>query len=278
MILKTTALVLRFYPFSNTSRIVSWMTPDQGRLVTMIKGSQRPRSQFLGQYDLFYTCELLFYRRERGGLHIARECAPLKMRPRLRRDWKAAAAASYISGLVSQAVPPEAPHEGVFALLDGALDELESSGAGLPFLFWFELRLLDQLGLSPRLRRCAACGNALASEPHRTAFAVARGGLLCPACTGDSQPGGAAPSRRFLRDESVPPPARHPRGRVRADVVSMLAAWQQARSPQGPLSTQCTPQQLSAVETVLGGFLAYHLDFQPIGRRAALDVLARRVA
>ena len=94
MILKTTALALRFYPFSNTSRIVAWLTPDQGRIATMVKGSQRPRSLFLGQYDLFYTCELLYHRRERGGLHIARECSPLKWREGLRRDWRAAAAAS----------------------------------------------------------------------------------------------------------------------------------------------------------------------------------------
>jgi len=258
MIVKTTAVVLRCYPFSNTSRVVSWMTPDLGRIVTLVKGSQRPRSLFLGQYDLFYTCELVLYRRERGLMHIARECAPLKMRPRLRRDWKAASTASYLAGLVSQAIPPEAPHEGVFALLDAALDHLEAAGSGEPFLFWFELRLLEQMGLSPRLRQCAACGAGLTSVPRQTEFAVARGGLLCPDCAGKK--GG----------ESRP--------RVEGDVLGMLAAWQQARSPQGPLNTRCTSRQLVAIETLLGGFLAYHLDVQPTGRRATLDVLARRVA
>ncbi|MBU1692500.1 MAG: DNA repair protein RecO [Verrucomicrobia bacterium] len=257
MIIKTNALVLRFYPFSNTSRVVSWMTPDLGRIVTLVKGSQRPRSLFLGQYDLFYTCELVLYRRERGSMHIARECAPIKVRPRLRRDWKAAATASYLAGLVSQAVPPEAPHEGIFSLLDAALDHLESGGSGSPFLFWFELQLLEQMGLAPRLRRCAACGAALASGPRRTEFAVARGGLLCPDCAGED---------------------RENRARVGSDVLGMLAAWQQARAPQGPLNTRCTSRQRAAIETLLGGFLAYHLDVQPAGRRAALDVLARRVA
>lgn len=260
MILKTTALVLRYYPFSNTSRIVSWLTPDQGRIVTLIKGSQRPRSAFLGQYDLFYTCELVYHRRDRGGLHIARECAPLKTRPRLRRDWKAAATASYISGLTAQATPPEAPQAGQFALLDSALDHLEAGGSGESFLFWFELRLLEQMGVSPRLRQCAACGGDLA--PRRPDFVAARGGLLCPDCAGARAGGG-------------PPPSR---GRVSADVVGMLTAWQQARSPQGPLNTRCAPGQLDAIEALLGGFLAYHLDVQPVGRREALDILARRVA
>lgn len=258
MILKTTALALRFYPFSNTSRIVAWLTPDQGRIATMVKGSQRPRSLFLGQYDLFYTCELLYHRRERGGLHIARECSPLKWREGLRRDWRAAAAASYLCGLVAQAVPPEAPQESLFRLLDSALDHLDSSGAGEPFVFWFELRLLEQLGLSPRLRQCAACGTELALSPRRSEFAAARGGLLCGVCA--DRPGGGI------------------RPRVGGDVLGMLAGWQQARSPQGPLNTKCSVRQIAAIEVLLGGFLEYHLEFQPVGRREALDVLARRVA
>ncbi|MBU1910350.1 MAG: DNA repair protein RecO C-terminal domain-containing protein, partial [Verrucomicrobia bacterium] len=116
---------------------------------------------------------------------------------------------------------------------------------------------LEQMGLAPRLRRCAACGAALASGPRRTEFAVARGGLLCPDCAGED---------------------RENRARVGSDVLGMLAAWQQARAPQGPLNTRCTSRQRAAIETLLGGFLAYHLDVQPAGRRAALDVLARRVA
>ncbi len=85
MIARARAIVLRVFPYSNTSRVVSWLTADHGRVATLIKGSQRPKSLFLGQYDLFYTCELLFYRHERDGLHIARECTPLTRRDRLRR-------------------------------------------------------------------------------------------------------------------------------------------------------------------------------------------------
>lgn len=256
MIIKTTAVVLRFYPYSNTSRVVSWMTPDLGRIATLVKGSQRPRSLFLGQYDLFYTCELLFYQRDGGGIHIARECSPLKMRTRFRSDWKAAATASYLAGLVSKASPPEAPHAGLFDLLDDALDFLDAFGTAAPFLFWFELQLLERMGLAPRLRRCAACGRDLPLSERQADFAVARGGLVCPACALE----------------------RGEKDRVGPDLLALLGGWQQARSPQGPLRTRVTARQLVAVEALLGEFLAYHLEVQPTGRRAALEVLARRIA
>ena len=93
MILQDDAIALRIHPFGNTSRVVVWLSATHGKMATMVKGSQRDRSPFLGQYDLFYTCELLFYAREHQNLHILKECFPLKIRPAFRSDWRACAAA-----------------------------------------------------------------------------------------------------------------------------------------------------------------------------------------
>ena len=60
--------------------MVSWLTPDTGVVSTVVKGAVRPKSAFLGQYDLFYECELVYYVRERGDAHAIREVSPLKMR------------------------------------------------------------------------------------------------------------------------------------------------------------------------------------------------------
>lgn len=255
MIEKTQAIVLRYYPFSNTSRVVSWLTPEAGRIATLVKGSQRPKSHFLGQYDLFYTCELVFYARERTGMHIARECFPLKTRDRFREDWKAAAAASYLSDLVWRVSPPDAPHAGLFDLLDSALDHLAASGAVAPFLFWFELKLAQSLGLAPRFRHCLACGKELLPGARQSKFSYARGGILCGACGRESPASGVVP--------------------IAPDILAMLTGWQRAQTPQAALSTQCTPRQLGEIEKLLGLFLAYHLDTALPGRPIALDLLGR---
>lgn len=257
MIRKTSAIVLRFYPYSNTSRVVSWLTPDEGRVATLVKGSQRPRSSFLGQYDLFYTCELVYYARERTGLHIARECAPLKTRDRLRTDWKAAAAASYLSDLASRVSPPNAPHPEVYDLLDAGLDVLAAGGVNTAFLFWMELRVAGALGLAPRLRRCLECGQELRPGARTSHFSYARGGILCGRCGPQAAEGAA---------------------RIPADVLAMLIGWQRAKTPQGALGTHCTARQMSEIERLLGLFLEYHLDTRLPARAIALDVLKRRVA
>ena len=44
MIARTEGLVLRIMPFSRTSQVVAWFTPDCGRMATLVKGAQRPKS------------------------------------------------------------------------------------------------------------------------------------------------------------------------------------------------------------------------------------------
>ncbi len=176
MIEKTEAIVLRVAPFSKTSHVVTWLTPGRGRLATVVKGACRPKSPFLGQYDLFYTCELLFYSRERQGLHIARECCPLDARPGFRTNWKASAIASYICDLVSRVTPEGQAQPESYRLVQSALDFLGAGNAKLQLMFWFELRLAEAAGLTPRLATCAACGAGL---PDRGAasFSARRGGI-----------------------------------------------------------------------------------------------------
>ena len=68
MIVKTNAIPLTITPFGNTSHIVQWLTRENGKISTIIKGAQRPKSGFWGQYDFFDTTELLFYAKNRDGV------------------------------------------------------------------------------------------------------------------------------------------------------------------------------------------------------------------
>ena len=54
---------------------------SEGPVTTVVKGAVRPKSAFLGQYDLNYTCEIVYYSRAKGELHALRECSPLSTRP-----------------------------------------------------------------------------------------------------------------------------------------------------------------------------------------------------
>jgi len=151
MILKTPAIPLYFTNVSNTSRIVTWLTARHGKLSTIIKGDLRKNSLFRGQYDLFSTSELVFYDRTEKGIHIAKECSMLHARPVFRTDWKACAAAGYISALFAKTTLRHGHEPGRFAFFEEILSHAESYGHCAPFLVWFDLQFAEFMGQAVHL-------------------------------------------------------------------------------------------------------------------------------
>ena len=127
-IIKTQGIVLAIHPWSQTSHVVTWLTPDHGPVTTLVKGAVRAKSAFLGQYDLFYLCDLLYYARASGDLHPLREVTPRNLRAHLRGDWRATILASYAADLVKDLAPANAEAAAWFSFLDSLLARLESTG------------------------------------------------------------------------------------------------------------------------------------------------------
>ena len=149
--IKTEAICLDIRAWSQTSHVVSWLTPS-GKVTTVVKGAVRPKSFFLGQYDLNYTCEILYYARARGEVHALREAAPLARRDALRGDYRALALAGYFRRLAAELAPGGPDAADWYDLLGGALDAL-AGGAAKPLaeLLAYETAALELLGLKPAL-------------------------------------------------------------------------------------------------------------------------------
>ena len=153
--IKTEAICLDIRPWSRTSHVVSWLTP-MGKVSTVVKGAVRSKSQFLGQYDLNYTCDIVYYARAKGELHALRECVPREMREELRSDYRKLALAGYMRRLVAELAPMGSDGEAWFKMLSSALGRLISWSADrmknetLVGLFLeFELDVLRISGLAP---------------------------------------------------------------------------------------------------------------------------------
>ena len=149
-IIKTDGIVLAIHPWSRTSHIVTWLTPDHGCVTTLVKGAVRPKSAFLGQYDLFYTCDLLYYARARGDMHALRETTPRNLRESLRGRWRETAIAGYAAGLVKDLAPANGESAAWFEFMSSLLDRLEThSLIPLLELVRLEMDVLRLAGWSP---------------------------------------------------------------------------------------------------------------------------------
>jgi len=303
MIIKTQAIVLSVRPFSETSQVVSWLSVDCGKISTIVKGAQRPRNFFLGRYDLFYTCELLFYLRLFQGLHIVKECFPLKSRPALRSRWRGTACASYFTGLTARVTPLHAPQHDVYELLEAALDFFSEKDAE---------------------RRAAVAGRAASgrpqmpqTEPGATAPAATQKtfedksvhalemGLYwfemklleligfspvlqaCLQCRRPLPPSGAktpeskngknyvefSAARGGVLCEACRPRCGKDSIRLAADTLALLRFWQSSRKTNAIRNTAYHARQIGEIGGLLGDFLQHHLETENTGRKIALSIL-----
>ena len=169
--IKSRAVCLRITPWSRTSHIVAWLTPS-GIVNTVVKGAVRPKSAFLGQYDLGYTCQTVYYAREHGDLRALRECWPLEFRNELRGNLDALLLSDRFRRL-SELLSPNGPDAAEwFDALEASLDALCENALRPPerrtepgaMLLDFEMRTLRLAGIAPEI---AAEGSAFALRGER---------------------------------------------------------------------------------------------------------------
>ncbi len=200
--LKTEAVVLRRYPFGESSQVLSLMTRDYGRLRVLAKGAHRPKSSFGGPLDLAQRIEAVYWPKPPGQLDLLTASDLIEGYPGLRRSWRRITAACCALELVDGLSPEGDPLPGVYELLVRLLEAAASaSPAADPdlALLRFGARLLQETGFFPRTSVCALCQKPLPLVPGRVdpstrpgaggpapriPFSARHGGTLCPSCPG----------------------------------------------------------------------------------------------
>ena len=146
---RTTGIILRTRPLTETSVIVHWLTMDFGRVATVAKGARRPNSPLRGKLDLFYEADLSFARSRKSDLHTLREVVLRSTHPSLREDLHRIRQASYFAAFIEQTTEVETPLPEVYELFKSVIEHLAQSMAPAHTVFAFELKMLAVLGLKP---------------------------------------------------------------------------------------------------------------------------------
>ena len=191
---KATALVVRGSDWSETSKIATLFTREHGKIRALAKGGRRVKSSFDIAFDLLTVCDVAFIKSRSGGLDLLTEARMLERFGILRQNLPALYVGYYIAELLGDGIHDYDPHPPLF---DAALHTLRNLGKGgnvVPLTkadYWqavssFELVWLRELGYSPRLRDCAACGMFVADVGAGVEYSPSSGGILCSACSPES--------------------------------------------------------------------------------------------
>ncbi len=209
-IISTEAVCLHTAPVRESSRLVTLLTPDHGRVVCLAKGARRPRSRFGAALDRCAVARVIYYWRESRSTYTLSDAVMVRSAAALTRMPARFLAAEQMTEFVLRAAPLHDPHPQLYQLLVTYLAVLEGATGCFPTLVSsFLLKAASFLGFRPELRRCLVCrGQALSgmddvqrSQAAGVLFDAARGGIICPSCAGPEPGSRAARRERLAPDE-----------------------------------------------------------------------------
>lgn len=194
---RTEALVLRGAPFGETSRIVTFLTPDRGRIACLAKGVHRARNPLAAALDTFNLVEAVYYWKDGRGVQNLGEAALLEGFRGVKGDLEKSAWAAFPLELAYKLAHENEPNPELYAALRDGLRALEGwRGGAAVFVCQWTIALLTAGGFAPELSVCVHCGGELPGAPGFDYDA----GLTCGKCRSDRRLSPAA--ARVLRGES----------------------------------------------------------------------------
>ena len=177
MDITTHALVLREVNYKEADKILTVLSPDQGRMTVSARGCRRKNSRFAAGAQLLVYSELTLYQfRNRWAI---REANPEQLFWNVRSDVGKLSLASYFAELAELTAQEDLPAPELTGLVLNslyALDQLDRPAELIKSAF--ELRLMTISGFAPMLDRCAVCGR----EPAEPMLHLREGVLHCRAC------------------------------------------------------------------------------------------------
>jgi DNA repair protein RecO (recombination protein O) len=177
---QTQAIVLNRFDLGEADRVLTLLTPHDGKIRAIAKGVRRPRSRIGGTVEPFAELHLVLVRARTFDVITQASVgeAWLSLRERL----ESTATAWYLGELAERAVEERANAYPVYALLRRAFQLLDDGMAPSRVARWYEFGLADALGMRPEVERCVECDRVLeADEAFR--WVPLLGGVVCGRCT-----------------------------------------------------------------------------------------------
>ena len=170
------AIVLSRFELGEADRVLTLLTPHDGKLKAIAKGVRRPRSRLGGTLEPFAELHLVLARARTFDVITSASVghAWLSLRERL----ESTATAWYLAELAERAVEERAFAYPVYALLRRAYQLLDDGMAPGRVARWFEFGLADALGMRPEVERCVECDHVLEPE-EEFRWVPVLGGTLC---------------------------------------------------------------------------------------------------
>lgn len=236
------AIILKRTDFGEADRLLTLLTPDQGKLRAIAKGARKPSSRKSGHIELFTHSHLLLAKGRQ--LDIVTQADNLESFMPLRTNLERLGFAYYFAELVDKFAEEGSESQSLFDLLRRTLGWLGEPSTDPPLLArFFEMHLLQNVGYRPQLFNCVHCGVPI--EPMENYFSPDAGGVLDPICV--------QTERGKISEVG---------GSIRALSLNSLKVlrYLQTREFETVRNLHLGDEVLAQVEELLHDYIAHHLE------------------
>ena len=187
---KTQAIVIRAFPLRESHKIITFYTPDFGKVKVVAYGVKSPKSKLSGSLELLNHGMLLFNYRENRDLQSLTGFDLIEGYDGIRADFTRITYGCYLAELVDAIASEGDANPEIFELLRRTYYFLADTDDVPLLVRVFEIKFLDLAGYAPQLSQCANCGSIVTPAPHQNSqhptsvmlFSIRHGGLLCEKC------------------------------------------------------------------------------------------------
>ncbi len=179
MLIETRAIVLKSFPYGDTSLITRMYTDEQGKVATLAKGARRPKNNITALLEPLNIVEVSYYYKDGRGIQTLKEANGSVVISRIRENLERLTIALAVLDILDHTTHEYDPNPILFRLATRTISEMEAiSGSGRTLFWFFMLQMAIRTGFKPNLYQCGT-GN----EPLTSAILDHTSGVLCcPRC------------------------------------------------------------------------------------------------
>jgi DNA repair protein RecO (recombination protein O) len=239
VIVTAEAVVLRTRKYRDTSLVATLLTRHQGKIGVIAKGARDRKSRLGPSLQVMNHVTVVYYHKTTRDLQLLTQCDLVRAYRGLSDDMEKMASGMATIELVDAVTPAEEANEELFDLLTQTLSAVNGATKNARnALYYFEMRLLQNLGFRPDLHVCCQCATPLeGGTPVRGAH-MSIHGIVCPSCSG-----------KGFGMEPLSAPA-----------VRVLQRLQEIENPEACTRMTLTPHVRGEVAGVLRRFLLGHVE------------------
>lgn len=173
---KTSAVVLKKYPFGEYDEIIHMFSSDYGKIKTFARGSRKAKSELFGKFEPFYEITALFSSGK--NFDIVSQAEIINCYGGILKDLESLYCGFYFLELSEQLLPYMSPEPKIYIYLKKILNHIETNTPDDIFILSALYYFLVFSGVSPSLDSCVKCGR----KSEFICFDPVNGGSVCMSC------------------------------------------------------------------------------------------------